>query len=155
MYTDWKSKNKKANKTNPKLSLFGEDSQESSPTPQFKSIRTSVLSLLHSPTCQVVRMGNRSPEQLWLKDKEGKSLRKQNKGRSEDQSKDLRQNKQHSWLAQFTQGRPREREKHIKRGAKRLGSLAVLHWHIPLLSSLHVCGLACPPASKMDFSAIF
>ena len=23
MYTDWKSKNKKANKTNPKLSLFG------------------------------------------------------------------------------------------------------------------------------------
>ena len=30
--------------------IFGEDSQESSPTPQFKSINSSALSLLHSPT---------------------------------------------------------------------------------------------------------
>ena len=39
---------------------------------------------------------------------------------SKDRSEDLRQNKQPSWLAQFTQGRPRgRRKKHIKRGAKR------------------------------------
>ena len=30
--------------------------------------------------CQVVRIGNRSPEWWWLKDKEGKSPQKQNKG---------------------------------------------------------------------------
>ena len=70
--------------------------------------------------CQVVRIGKRSPEWRWLKDKEEKSLRKQNKGKSEDHSEDLRQNKQHSWLAQFTQGKPGRRKKHIKRGAKAL-----------------------------------
>ena len=32
------------------LLAFSRDSQESSPTPQFKSINSSVLSLLHSPT---------------------------------------------------------------------------------------------------------
>ena len=32
------------------LDLLAEDSQESSPTPQFKSINSSALSLLHSPT---------------------------------------------------------------------------------------------------------
>ena len=31
------------------ISLHSKDSQESSPTPQFKSINSSVLSLLHSP----------------------------------------------------------------------------------------------------------
>ena len=31
------------------------DSQESSPTPQFKSINSSVLSLLHSPTLTSIR----------------------------------------------------------------------------------------------------
>ena len=60
---------------------------------------------------QVVRTGKRSLEWWWLKDKEGKSWQKQNKGRSEDQSEDLRvfyfrQNKQHSCVAQFTQSRP-------------------------------------------------
>ena len=40
--------------------------------------------------CQVVRIGKRSPEWWWLKDKEGKSPQKQNKGRSEDWSEDLR-----------------------------------------------------------------
>ena len=38
----------------------------------------------------LVRIGKRSPKWQWLKDKEGKSLPKQNKGRSEDQSEDLR-----------------------------------------------------------------
>ena len=32
------------------LDLLAEDSQESSPTPHFKSINSSVLSFLHSPT---------------------------------------------------------------------------------------------------------
>src|SRR5574337_367236 len=32
------------------ISFSPRDSQESSPTPQFKSINSSVLSLLHSPT---------------------------------------------------------------------------------------------------------
>ena len=40
------------------------------------------------------------------------------KGRSEDRSEDLRQNKQHSWLAQFAQGRPRWREKTLKEEPK-------------------------------------
>ena len=35
--------------------IFGEDSQESSPTPQFKSINSSVLSLLHRPTLTSTR----------------------------------------------------------------------------------------------------
>ena len=34
--------------------------------------------------------------------RQGKSPQKQNKGRSEDASEDLRWNKQHSWLAQLT-----------------------------------------------------
>ena len=42
------------------------------------------------------------------------------KGRSEHLSENLRWSKQHSWLAQFTQGRPRGRKKHIQRGAKGL-----------------------------------
>ena len=40
--------------------------------------------------CQVGRIGERSPKWRWLKDKEGKSPRKQNKRRSEDRSEDLR-----------------------------------------------------------------
>ena len=36
--------------------IFGEDSQESSPTPQFKSINSSALSLLHSPTRKTLQM---------------------------------------------------------------------------------------------------
>ena len=39
---------------------------------------------------EVVRIGKRSPKWWWLKDKEGKSPQKQNKGRSKDWSEDLR-----------------------------------------------------------------
>lgn len=39
--------------------------------------------------CLVVRIGKKSPEWRWIKDKDGKSPQKQNKGRSEDQSEDL------------------------------------------------------------------
>ena len=77
---------------------------------QLKQLSMSPLS-----KCYVVRIGNRSPKWPWLQDKEGKSPRKQNKGRSEDLREDLRQNKQHSWLAQFTQGRPRARKKTYKK----------------------------------------
>ena len=43
-----------------------------------------------SGECQVVRIGKRSPKQQWLKDKEEKSLQKQNKRRSKDQTENLR-----------------------------------------------------------------
>ena len=44
------------------------DSQESSPTPQFKSINSSVLSLLHSPTLTSIHdhRKNHSPDQTDL-----------------------------------------------------------------------------------------
>ena len=59
------------------------------------------------------------------------------KGRSEDQSEDLRQNKQHSWLAQFAQGRLRGRGKHIKRGAKGLSpSFSPVCWGTLFFASL-------------------
>ena len=75
--------------------------------------------------CQVVRIGKWNPEWWWLKDKEGKSLQKQNKGRSEDQSEDLRQNKQHSWPTQFTQGRLRGRRKKHKKRSQRARGLSL------------------------------
>ena len=41
----------------------------------------------------------------------------------EDQSEDLRRDKQHSWLAQFTQGRPRGRKKKTyKKRSQRAGA---------------------------------
>ena len=82
--------------------------------------------------CQVVRIGKRSLEWWWLKDKEGKSPQKQNKGRSEDGSEDLRQNKQHSWLSPICRGQAQVEEKNIKGGAK-----ALSHG----LSLLRVCTL--------------
>ena len=54
------------------------------------------------------------------REKPAKIEQRKVKGRSEDPSEDFRQNKQHSWVAQFAQGRPRGREKHIKRGTKGL-----------------------------------
>ena len=41
-------------------------------------------------------------------------------GRSEDQSEDFRQNKQHSWLSPICIGQAQVEEKHIKGGAKAL-----------------------------------
>ena len=55
--------------------------------------------------------------------------------RSEDQSEDLRGNKQHSWLAQFTQDRPRERETYTQRSQSQL-SLSPMRWGTLLLVSL-------------------
>ena len=111
--------------------------------------------------CQVVRIGKRSPEWWWLKDKEGKSPGKLNKGRSKDQSEDLRQNKQHSWLAQLTQGRPRGMEKNIyKEEPKGCGSLSLscacaLALFFSLSRSLSLLfesfGLICPHGSRMYF----
>ena len=88
------------------------------------------------------------------REKPAKIEQRKVKGRSEDQSEDFRENKQHFWLAQFAQGRPRGRKKHIKRGAKGL-SLSPTCWHAPPLFFLRVLGLACPHASRMDSPAIF
>ena len=92
-------------------------------------------------------------------------------GRSEDQSEDFRQNKQHSWLSPICIGQTQVKEKHIKGGAKALScslslphacalSLSLAHSlslspHSPPHSSLRVFGLACPQASRMDSPAIF
>ena len=50
-------------------------------------------------------------------------------GRSEDQSEDFRQNKQHSWLSPICIGQAQvEKKKHIKGGAKALShGLYLLH----------------------------
>ena len=100
--------------------------------------------------CQGARRGKRSPEWQWLKDKEGKSPSKQNKERSKDQREDLRQNKKHSWLAQFTQGKPRgEEKKHIKREAKGPRGSLFLPPATPLLFVSF--GLTCPHSQIMYF----
>ena len=121
----------------------------------FRKKNTDMHSHFWFYKCQVVRIGKRSPEWWWLKDKEGKSPGKLNKGRSKDQSEDLRQNKQHSWLAQLTQGRPRGMEKNIyKEEPKGWGSLSLSLPHALGCSSLRVFGSTCPHASKMDFLTI-
>ena len=110
--------------------------------------------------CQVVRIGNRSPEWWCLKDKEGNSPQKQNKGKSEDQSKDPKENKQHSWLAQFTQGRPRGKEKTYKKRSQRAGDLSLslsltsTHWHTPPLSSSRLW-VGMPSCLEDGFSCYF
>ena len=104
--------------------------------------------------CQIVRTGKRSPEWQWLKDKEGKSLQKQNKGRSKDQSDDLRWKKQHSWVAQCTQGRFRGEEKNIKRGAKGPGVSLSLSLSLSL-SSLRIFCVGMPSCPEDVFSFIF
>ena len=49
------------------------------------------------------------------------AVAKKVKGRSEDQSEDFRQNKQHSWLSPICIGQAQvEEKKHIKGGAKAL-----------------------------------
>ena len=48
------------------------------------------------------------------------AVAKKVKGRSEDQSEDFRQNKQHSWLSPVCLGQAQVEEKHIKGGAKAL-----------------------------------
>ena len=93
-------------------------------------------------------MGKTGPEWRWLKDKEGKSPQRQNKGRSEAWSEDLRENKQRFWLVQFTQGRPGGGGKNIhKEEPKGWGSLLSL-----LFASF---GSASPQASRTLFSFTF
>ena len=67
------------------------------------------------------------------REKPAKIEQRKVRGRSEDRSEDLRENHQHSWPAQFTQGRPWGEEKTYKRGAIACaGSLP----HSPLFASL-------------------
>ena len=58
------------------------------------------------------------------------------KGRSEDWSEDLRQNKQPSWLAQLTRGRPRGRRNHRKRSQRLSHSLPYVPHQRPMLARL-------------------
>ena len=68
-------------------------------------------------------------------------------GRSEDQSEDFRQNKQHSWLSPICIGQAQVEEKHIKRGAKALS-------HGPSLSHVRVrtlsLSLSCYLLNKIE-----
>ena len=77
------------------------------------------------------------------REKPAKIEQRKVKGRSGDWMEDLGQNKQHSWLAQFTYGRPRGRKKHVKRRARGPGVALLL------------VGSACPHTSRMYFPAIF
>ena len=71
------------------------------------------------------------------------------KERSEDQSEDFRQNKQHSWLAQFAQGRPRGRKKHKR-------SQSALSFSLPrmcaLFFSTHHLQCACVVSLSLSLS---
>ena len=57
---------------------------------RFKRERTYVHLWLTHVDVLGSRIGKRSPEGRWLKDKEGESPGKQNKGRSKDRSENLR-----------------------------------------------------------------
>ena len=59
-------------------------------SPPGSSLRGILQARSSVKYCQVGRIGKRSPKWRWLKDKEGKSPRIQNKRRSEDRSEDLR-----------------------------------------------------------------
>ena len=50
----------------------------------WKSVLDHRMTDSYICTCWVVRIGKRSPKWRWLKDKEGKSPRKQNRGRSKE-----------------------------------------------------------------------
>ena len=74
-------------------------------------------------------------------------------GRSEDQSEDFRQNKQHSWLSPIYIGQAQVEEKNTKGGAKALSH------GLSLTLSLSLPPSPCtPPLSSLqvlDSSAIF
>ena len=79
------------------------------------------------------------------REKPAKTEQRSVKERSEDWSEDLRQDKQHSWLAQLHKAGPWGEGKTYKKRSQRVGAL----------SSLRVFGSACPCTSKMYFPAIF
>ena len=77
-------------------------------------------------------------------------------GRSEDQSEDFRQNKQHSWLSPICIGQAQVEEKHIKGGAKVLSHSLSLSLSLSVFLSLPP--LCTPPLSSLrvlDSPAIF
>ena len=68
-------------------------------------------------------------------------------GRSEDQSEDFRQNKQHSWLSPICIGQAQVGEKkHIKGGAKALS----LGLSLPRACALFSLSLSCYLLNKME-----
>jgi len=116
--------------------------------------------------CSVVRIGKMSPKWQWLREKPAKIEQRKVKGRSEDRPEWGLQVEQHSWLKPICIGQAQGEEKNIKRGAKGRSpappracalslSLPLPLPHVLGCSSLHVFGLRCPHASKMDFPAIF
>ena len=58
------------------------------------------------------------------------------KGRSEDRSEDFRWNKQRSWLAHCTQGRPKRQEQTYEKRSQRARSLSFSDAHTLSLSLL-------------------
>ena len=95
--------------------------------------------------CQVVRKGQRSPECQWQKDKEGKSLQKQNKGRLEDWVSTSGKTNSPSGQPNLYRAGSGGGGKCIKRG-----SLEGLR----PLSSLSF-GLACPQPSRVYYLLFF
>ena len=74
------------------------------------------------------------------------AVAKKVKGRSEDQSEDFRQNKQHSWLSPICIGQAQVEEKKIKGGDKALSDGL-------FLSRVRALGLSLslsPPTPMMD-----
>ena len=72
-------------------------------------------------------------------------------GRSEDQSEDFKQNKQHSWLSPICIGQAQVEEKNIKGGAKALSlGLALLHAYARALS----LSLPAPHSSTLFSSSL-
>jgi len=72
------------------------------------------------------------------------------KGRSEDQSEDFRQDKQHSWLSPICIGQAQvEEKKPIKGGAKAL-SHTLSHVRALFLSLSHSLSLSCYLLNKIE-----
>ena len=72
-------------------------------------------------------------------------------GRSEDQSEDFRQNKQHSWLSPICIGQAQvEEKKHIKGGAKVLSHGLSLPRTCTLFSLSFSLSLSCYLLNKIE-----
>ena len=103
--------------------------------------------------CQVGRTGNRNLEWQWLKDKEGKSPRKQKEG---PRTRVRPLGRTTALLASPTYiGQPRGRKKHTKKRSQRARSLSLLCMLFLCLSSLRIFWVGMPSLLKDVFSFIF
>ena len=77
------------------------------------------------------------------------------KGRSEDQSEDFRQNKQHSWLSPIYIGQAQMEEKADKRRSQSVCSLSLLWAALSLSLSLFLClPLPCTLLHSLLFESL-